>query len=178
MATEDELYKAWKIAREEERHRLEGEIFEEVAQHTTRVMGKMKLNSADVARDAALAVIERLPGFKGESKFSTWSEQISRNKICDYLKDLQLQRKKLEDIDNHEHADARSADEKELILGVDRERLERELSIDQRKVLDMHLEGFKQYEIAAFLELPTDNVESKLRAIREIAKKSKADSGK
>ncbi len=176
MATEDDLYDAWKVAGGSERQALEGAIFEEVALHAKKLMAKMKLFPPDLPSEAASDVLKGLTGFKQESKFSTWSEEIVRNHIRDHIKKLRDERRNREDIDDH--PDAKSAGEEELISRIDRERLLRELTPDQMKVFELYLEGFKQYEIAAFLELPTDNVESKLRAIREIAKKSNFGSGK
>jgi RNA polymerase sigma factor (sigma-70 family) len=84
---EDDLYQKWRDAPVDEKPDLEKQQFKVVKKHAKAVIWEMAPEANEgLADEIASQVIERLPKFRQEAKFSTWSHRIMINQCNLYLR--------------------------------------------------------------------------------------------
>lgn len=157
-----------------------------IVQYLSRLVGNQE--AADVAQEVFAKVSRGLETFKGQSKLSTWIYRVATNTAIDKLRSASFKRAvestSLTDESTVEQSnDAfvpkdpsidRKVIRKEMSQCV-REYIDR-LSPDYRTVLVLsELEGFKNREIAAILEISLENVKVRLHRAKASLKKELDD---
>lgn len=118
----------------------------------------------DARQDIVLQLWKSFPNFRGEASKSTWIYRIGLNTILTKIRN-QKRRIKTSKIDN---ATVRSVS---IPLGVDDDvqllRLIIEsLRADDKALVILYLEGYKNKEIAAMLQISASNVSTRLHRIK------------
>jgi len=157
-----------------------------IVQYLSRLVGNQ--DAADVAQEVFAKVSRGLETFKGQSKLSTWIYRIATNTAIDKLRSASFKRafestSLIDESTVEESKDAfvlrdpsidRKVIRKEMSQCV-REYIDR-LSPDYRTVLVLsELEGFKNREIAAILEISLENVKVRLHRAKASLKKELDD---
>jgi RNA polymerase sigma-70 factor (ECF subfamily) len=157
-----------------------------IVQYLSRLVGNQ--DAADVAQEVFAKVSRGLETFKGQSKLSTWIYRIATNTAIDKLRSASFKRafestSLIDESTVEESNDAfvlrdpsidRKVIRKEMSQCV-REYIDR-LSPDYRTVLVLsELEGFKNREIAAILEISLENVKVRLHRAKASLKKELDD---
>lgn len=135
-------------------------------------------DAADAAQDAFLAAWKGLPGFRGESGFSTWLYRLTSNAAIDLLRRTRRQRAasslddeslRLDAVDEAPSPQARAEGEelREAVLaGFAR------LSEDHRQALTLReLQELSYEEIASVLEVDLGTVKSRISRARGALRK-------
>jgi RNA polymerase sigma-70 factor (ECF subfamily) len=114
----------------------------------------------DVAQDAVLKVIEGLPGFRGDSKFTTWAVAIGVRVAFSELRRARWRDVSLDSLadlgDAFEPATQESPGanvERDELIGLMRRLIASELTERQRLLIAGELNGAPQAELAARLGL-------------------------
>ncbi len=132
----------------------------------------------DVAQEVFLNAYRALPGFRGESEFSTWLYRIAINTADNYfafkkrrqvvagtqLNGIEIAGENLEqkDLDTPEHFLLTDEIQKTVLDAIDR------LSVALRQALTLReLEGLSYEEIGQILKCPTGTVGSRIFRARE-----------
>lgn len=132
-------------------------------------------DAAELAQEAFLRAWRGLPGFQGESSFSTWLYRLASNVCIDFLRQEKRRRGAgLVSLDGDDAAaevpDPRLTPEGEAERRELRQAVERgleQLSSDHRQVLVLReLEGLSYAEIADALALEVGTVKSRLTRAR------------
>lgn len=157
-----------------------------IVQYLSRLVGNQ--DAADVAQEVFAKVSRGLETFKGQSKLSTWIYRIATNTAIDKLRSASFKRafESTSLIDESTVEESKDA----FVLGdpsIDRKVIRKEmsqcvreyidrLSPDYRTVLVLsELEGFKNREIAAILEISLENVKVRLHRAKASLKKELDD---
>lgn len=144
-------------------------------------------DALDLSQEAFLNAWRALPGFQGESSFSTWVYRLASNACIDFLR-REKRRKNISmtvSLDDEEEGrqaelpDCRFSPETEIERRELRDSIDRglrALSEDHRKVLVMReLGGMSYAEIGAALDLEEGTVKSRIArarlALRKILRK-------
>jgi RNA polymerase sigma-70 factor (ECF subfamily) len=129
-------------------------------------------DAEEIAQDVFLKVFEKLDGFRGESKFSTWLYRIAYNAAISKTRQRRLEVQALDDftINNYsldevkEELETLSPEEQQSIL---KSALE-ELSDDDYLIVKLfYLEELPVKDISQITELSQANVKVKLHRIRK-----------
>lgn len=157
-----------------------------IVQYLSRLVGNQ--DAADVAQEVFAKVSRGLETFKGQSKLSTWIYRIATNTAIDKLRSASFKRafestslidestveESKDDFVLRDPSIDRKVIRKEMSQCV-REYIDR-LSPDYRTVLVLsELEGFKNREIAAILEISLENVKVRLHRAKASLKKELDD---
>lgn len=104
--------------------------------------------SEDLASDVFLEVVKSISTFRGESDIKTWLFSIARHKWFAYLKrkNRQIETESLQDL--YETTELSTTDAVNEATELIRELLSSESALT-REVVQMRLEGYSYYEIAA-----------------------------
>jgi len=117
----------------------------------------------DLEQETLLQCWKAWPGFRGDSKFSTWLYRICLNTIL-------TQKRRPQVVQRHEGLDqlplasddpSRRQDDSERL-----HRAMRQLNDTDRAMLSMHLEGFDHAEIAEVIGITANNVGVKMHRIK------------
>lgn len=135
-------------------------------------------DAADAAQDAFLAAWKGLPGFRGESGFSTWLYRLTSNAAIDLLRRTRRQRAasslddeslRLDAVDEAPSPQARAEGEElraAVLAGFAR------LSEDHRQALTLReLQELSYEEIASVLEVDLGTVKSRISRARGALRK-------
>lgn len=142
--------------------------------HRSRALGlamrvlRSEADAEDVAQEAFVRAWFALPGFRGESKFSTWLYAIVMRKALDRAATVQRRRgRETELAAASEIAATRGADDERARLAVRMERLMSVLSEAQRAVVTLfYYEGRSVDEVAMALRMPAGTVKTHLSRAR------------
>ena len=122
----------------------------------------------DLLQDISLAVWRALDSFKHEASIKTYIAKIAHNRGVDHALKQSRHNQKLVEIDDDMHGtflnnmQNQSRDEKLDLMSA----LER-LSLKNRQVMTMQLEGFNHKEIATILGLSEDAVGKRVTRARQ-----------
>lgn len=117
----------------------------------------------DLLQETFISVFSALPGFRGESKISTWIYRIASNKCLRAVEIAGRMPKAEMPVDFPDHEDSSPLEEKHLILL----RCISSLKESERLIVSLELEGIPQAEIAAIAGLSEVNVRVKLFRIKD-----------
>ncbi|OGO29470.1 MAG: hypothetical protein A2136_04300 [Chloroflexi bacterium RBG_16_54_11] len=164
------------------------DLYEQYLPRILRFVSAMhgETDSEDLAQEIFIKVSRGLPGFRGESKLSTWLYRIATNTVLDHLRSSASQRKSPSDL---EDIDGLEVDDQDIWTGektplpewqvVRREMSAclqgyiQELPETQRIVLILsEIEGLPNREIADVLGITTGAVKIRLHRARDMLKKA------
>ncbi len=143
-----------------------------------RRLGVSEADAQDAAQDVFVIVHNKLAGFEGRSKVSTWLFGICMHVAKDRRRAAYTQRRSAEDIDLAERADPSAdvfaaAERNQGVLWI--EMILNEMPDEQRAPFVLfELEAQTCEQIASLLGIPLGTVYSRLRLARESFKKSLA----
>ena len=157
-----------------------------IVQYLSRLVGNQE--AADVAQEVFAKVSRGLETFKGQSKLSTWIYRVATNTAIDKLRSASFKRA----VESTSLTDESTVEESNDAFvpkdpSIDRKVIRKEmsqcvreyidrLSPDYRTVLVLsELEGFKNREIAAILEISLENVKVRLHRAKASLKKELDD---
>lgn len=127
-------------------------------------------DAEDLFQDICFAIWRALPSFRGESSERTWAFRIGHNRGLTH----RLRRRETAELDPAVQ-DRSPGPDAQATAALERERLQRavrRLSLGQRQVVTLSLEGFTPREIAEILGLTENVVAVRLtrarRALREL----------
>jgi RNA polymerase sigma-70 factor, ECF subfamily len=144
-----------------------------VLRYLTRLVGENE--AEDLTQSVMLKVNRALPGFRGDSSVSTWVYRIATNTALDKLRRKTIQTLSESELESHgEDAppDAQAASAETMAIRQEmnaciRDFIERLPGNYKSAMVLSDLEGFKNEEIAAILELSLDTVKIRLHRARE-----------
>ncbi len=122
-------------------------------------------DAEDLFQDICFAIWRALPSFRGESTERTWAFRIGHNRGLTH----RLRRRETTQLDP-EVRDRSPGPDSQTTAALDRERLHRAvqcLSLGQRQVVTLSLEGLTTREIAEILGLTENNVAVRLTRARQ-----------
>jgi RNA polymerase sigma factor (sigma-70 family) len=117
----------------------------------------------DLYQEILLQTWKAYPGFRGDSKFSTWLYRVSLNTIFSHRRKESRRPDTTEPQEDH-HAVENQAPERQ-----EKEALRkaiRQLKETDRAVVTLHLDGYGNGEIADIMGITPNNVAVKLNRIR------------
>ena len=129
-----------------------------------RLVGGVEARAEELTQDAFVRAWQALPGFRGDSAFSTWLHRLAVNTA---LMNLRSRARGEAHEDGDEALDWQVGDEFRVDLGVDLERLVSRLPPRARAVLVLYdVEGWKHEEIAAELGMAVGSSKAQLHRAR------------
>jgi RNA polymerase sigma-70 factor (ECF subfamily) len=164
MVDENLLYAQLKSAATEgERTQWRGELIQALQTHAAAVCVK-QLGSvrSDLVDAAVFQAVRGLDSFRGESKFSTWFHRIAINTCLDWRKWYSRRR----EVDLGAVAEPLIEIESALLPRIELEQLMRDLSVEDRDLIAMKLDGQSDTEIAQRLKLTREGVKSQWKRLR------------
>lgn len=118
----------------------------------------------DTRQDIILQLWKSFPSFRGQSKVSTWIYRVSLNTILNKIKieKRELQKISIDPVHEYKLISSRNFDDdieqlKQMIQSL------RELD---KAIVILHLEGYKNKEIAPMLGLSPSNISTRLNRIK------------
>jgi RNA polymerase sigma-70 factor (ECF subfamily) len=132
-------------------------------------------DSQDVCQETFIKVYKHLPGFKHQSKLSTWIAQIAYSTAIDFVKKKNRTGSLTDDISNFENYHQTIDDPESILVKKDTSafvhRLIEKLPLQYRTVLTLyHLNEFSYQEIEIITGLPEGTVKSYLFRARKLLK--------
>ena len=121
----------------------------------------------DVAQDAWIIIIKKLPTLKNQDSFKSWALRIIYTKAIDAHK---LRKKAIQNLEKIDQKDAFSSDDKEEAVALKRKLLKaiKKLPKEKQDIIRLfYVEEYSLKEISAFLKIPTGTVKSRLFKARE-----------
>jgi len=158
-------------------HAVHDRFRSRVLRYLTRLVGEGE--AEDLAQSVMLKISEGLPGFRGESSLSTWIYRIATNAALDRLRRRTIQSPAAMELESVEidvlpDTQAPSVEKtaiREEMNACIRDFIER-LPDNYKTVMVLsEVEGLKNNEIAAILELSLDTVKIRLHRAREKLRK-------
>ncbi|MCB1560534.1 MAG: sigma-70 family RNA polymerase sigma factor [Xanthomonadales bacterium] len=129
-----------------------------------RLVGGIEARAEELTQDAFVRAWQALPGFRGDSAFSTWLHRLAVNTA---LMDIRSRARGEAREEGDEALDGRAGSEFKEDLGVDLERLVARLPPRARAVLVLYdVEGWKHEEIAAELGMAVGSSKAQLHRAR------------
>jgi len=125
-----------------------------------RLVGDPDL-AADVAQEVWIQIFRALPGYRGDSQFSTWTHRIAVNRTLNALRSLRRLGKTEVEIEEHTVMVEHDGDRTMLMHTIDE--AVAKLSPGARAVFVLHdIEGYTHEEIAAELGITSGGSKSQL----------------
>lgn len=150
---------------------LEHIFLNEIRQHQG-ILGKICWLYADSAEDRddlrqeiMLQAWKSFPRFEGKSKFSTWLYQVGLNTALTIRKKRRITTTDIDASYNISSEEPNVDDAQRLLLAMKR------LPEAERMILTLHLEGYKNQEIAEMLGTTPNNLNVKLHRSKQQVKK-------
>lgn len=140
----------------------------------------------DFAQEAAVRVGERLDGYRGESRFTTWAVAVAVRVAFTHMRRRrwgEIPLSQLADGDGLDRFEPSAAgglpeaDERARIAGVMRETIERHLTDRQRRVLLAELSGMPKERLAEELGITTNALYKSMHDARKALKAALAARG-
>ncbi|MEZ5465026.1 MAG: sigma-70 family RNA polymerase sigma factor [Lysobacteraceae bacterium] len=129
-----------------------------------RLVGGVEARAEELTQDAFVRAWQALPGFRGDSAFSTWLHRLAVNTA---LMNLRSRARGEAQEDGDEALDWQVGEACRVDLGVDLERLVSRLPPRARAVLVLYdVEGWKHEEIAAELGMAVGSSKAQLHRAR------------
>jgi RNA polymerase sigma-70 factor (ECF subfamily) len=117
--------------------------------------------AADVAQEVWIQIFRALPGYRGESQFSTWAHRIAVNRTLNALRSLRRVAKIEVDIEEDSFSVEHDGDRSMLAQTIDE--AVQKLSPGARHVFVLHdVEGYTHEEIATELGITSGGSKSQL----------------
>jgi len=117
--------------------------------------------SADVAQEVWIQIFRALPGYRGDSQFSTWAHRIAVNRTLNALRSLRRVSKIEVDIEEDSFSVEHEGDRSMLAQTIDE--AVQKLSPGARHVFVLHdVEGYTHEEIATELGITAGGSKSQL----------------
>ena len=118
----------------------------------------------DARQDIVLQLWKSFSNFRGESTWSTWIYRVSLNTILAKIRNQKrrISTDTLEDITEQQIPVALGVDDDVQLLKIIIDRLQE----DDKAIVILYLEGYKNKEIASILEISTSNVSTRLNRIK------------
>ncbi|MEM8524085.1 MAG: sigma-70 family RNA polymerase sigma factor [Bacteroidota bacterium] len=144
----------------------------ETHQHIINTLCKVYYKSIEDQQDARQDVVLQLwksfPNFRGEAKVSTWIYRVSLNTI---LAKIRNQKRRISAIELNEY----TSNQIYVQIGMDDDIQQLKVFVDKLREQDkaivvLHLEGYKNKEIAEILETTPSNISTRLNRIRTTLK--------
>ncbi len=171
---------------EYEFNNIHSEYYQKIVKYLLRLVGQYE--AEDVAQEVFEKVSQRLKGFKGESKLSTWLYRIATNTAIDRMRSPSFKRlsedtsleESMEVEDKNVWSDHTKAFTDQTLIRKEMSECVREfidkLPPDYKTVILLsELEGFKNREIADILQVSIDTVKIRLHRSRAVLKKELND---
>lgn len=153
-------------------HRYQHKVF-----NLASKMVNNREDALDIAQEIFMQIYLALPGFRGESVFSTWVYRVASNKCLDYLRKKKVEKEKTVTSfeENIMFGDSRDSPE-ELVIRREESRKVREaldsLPRHYRIVIILHhYQQLRYKEIAEVLNQPVKTVATRLYRAKLILKK-------
>jgi RNA polymerase sigma-70 factor (ECF subfamily) len=115
----------------------------------------------DLYQEVLLQAWKSFQTFKGESSFSTWLYKVCLNTVLTYRKRETKLRQIIQQVDIPEHPPDKS--NAELLYY-----LVRQLNEVDRMLMSLHLDGYKNVEIAAITGIKQNHVNVKIYRLKEL----------
>jgi RNA polymerase sigma-70 factor (ECF subfamily) len=117
--------------------------------------------AADVAQEVWIQIFRALPGYRGDSQFSTWAHRIAVNRTLNALRSLRRVSKI--EVDIEEESFSVEHDGERLMLALTIDEAVQKLSPGARHVFVLHdVEGYTHEEIATELGITSGGSKSQL----------------
>ncbi len=137
----------------------------DVARRCQRILPHA-LDAEEATQDALMAVVKRIDGFEGRSKFSTWLYRVSSNAAVDTYRRL-----KRRAIEGDQLIEITSDNRTSVIAGTRIDLLDALVQVDARfgePVVLRDLQGLDYAEIAEVLGVPVGTVKSRIHEGRRL----------
>ena len=162
------------LAGDKDAFRLLVENYQNLVAHVVFRMVKSREDREDICQDVFMKIYQNLPGFRGQSKLSTWIARIAYNTCINHLEknrvlvsnDLMIENYVSENSDESIHKDIEEGDIKEKLTAA----IELLPEIFRIVVTLYHLEGMKYQEISEVLDKPEGTIKSYLYRARQLLK--------
>ncbi len=145
--------------------------FTELIQDNTGIINKVLFlylddpeDRDDLNQEILFQAWKSYPRFKGNSKFSTWLYKVSLNTVFTYQRKTRKKPEIVEFEEHHEYDDLHESktDQQNSLLY-----LIKKLDEVNRMIISLHLDGYKNEEIAEITGLTKNNAAVKLHRIKE-----------
>ena len=153
---------------------LQKSFIEQVQKHTGIIHKVISLyvdapeDREDVHQEILLQAWKSFQNFRGDSKFSTWLYKVSLNTVFTFQRNPNQKNKKEEIREWHATEDnAPKNDASDWLL-----KAIKQLPEGERMIITLHLEGYKNPEIAEIIGLTTNHVNVKLHRIKSTLTKT------
>jgi RNA polymerase sigma factor (sigma-70 family) len=162
------------LAGDKDAFRLLVENYQNLVVHIVFRMVKSREDREDICQDVFMKIYQNLPGFRGQSKLSTWIARIAYNTCINHLEkkrvlvsnDLMIENYVSENSDESIHKDIEEGDIKEKLTAA----IELLPEIFRIVITLYHLEGMKYQEISQVLDKPEGTIKSYLYRARQLLK--------
>lgn len=119
---------------------------------------------ADLRQEILLQAWRSYPRFRGDAKFSTWLYQVALNTALTIRKKRRIATTDLDRAPEQAGPASSSDDSQRLLLAM------KQLPEAERMILTLHLEGYKNKEVAEILGITPNHVNVKLHRSKQSLK--------
>lgn len=164
MRDENQVFEAWRLSEGIEKEQLLEELVKLLTDHAFGVCWQRIPDLSSefqwIANTCVWRALEKSPGFKGESKFSTWFQAIVGNTCASVLKGKIRRRQReisIEDV-GAEEASLETENSTNAAIDLEQVVLPRASTDEYRTLLEMKMHGLTTEEISEELGMPVTNV--------------------
>jgi RNA polymerase sigma-70 factor, ECF subfamily len=115
----------------------------------------------DLVQEVVFQALKGFPGFRQESKFSTWLYRVSLNTVFSFVRKENKRKEAELGIESEQYVDLPDDAAAELYFHI------RRLDEVNRMIITLHLEGFGNNEIAEITGATPNSIGVRLHRIRE-----------
>lgn len=144
------------------------EEYQPIINNLCKVYYKSIEDQQDARQDVVLQLWKSFPNFRGEAKISTWIYRVSLNTI---LAKIRNQKRRISAVELDENVSSSTLIE----FGMDDDIQQLKMMIaslneQDKAVIVLHLEGYKNKEVAEILEMTSTNISTRLNRIKNTLK--------